>query len=62
VTRFWILNFGFWIGVFALAACSSDRPVTKHGDRDDNGEIKEHRDEWHPNEAQSDFLDIGKQA
>jgi hypothetical protein len=45
-----------------FAACTSDRPVTKHGDRDDNGEIREHRDQWHPNEAQSDFLDIGKQA
>jgi hypothetical protein len=45
-----------------LAACNSGKPVTKTGDRDDNGEIKEHRDQWHPDEAQSDFLDIGKQA
>jgi hypothetical protein len=37
-----------------LAACSQPQPA--------NGDVEEHRDQWHPREAQSDFLDIGEQA
>lgn len=41
-----------------MAACT--QPATNN--EPENKEVKEHRDQWRPREAQSDFLDIGKQA
>jgi hypothetical protein len=41
-----------------LTACSQPQA----NDEPDNQQVDEHRDQWRPREAQSDFLDIGKQA
>lgn len=43
-----------------LTACNSHGHT--HEDGEDHEEVEEHRDQWRPREAQSDFLDIGKQA
>lgn len=43
-----------------LAACNSHGHT--HEDGEDHEDVEEHRDQWRPREAQSDFLDIGKQA
>lgn len=42
-----------------LTACSQPQPANE---KPDNQDVEEHRDQWRPREAQSDFLDIGKQA
>jgi len=41
-----------------LTACSQPQA----NNAPDNHQVDEHRDQWRPREAQSDFLDIGKQA
>ena len=50
------------LALFALllAACANGHAHDENGEHPD--EVKEHRDQWRPREAQSDFLDIGEQA
>ncbi|MBZ0134817.1 MAG: hypothetical protein K8I27_00425 [Planctomycetes bacterium] len=43
-----------------LAACANGHAHDENGEHPDD--VKEHRDQFRPREAQSDFLDIGKQA
>ncbi|MCB9935094.1 MAG: hypothetical protein H6840_05320 [Planctomycetes bacterium] len=42
-----------------LTACGQPQHANE---KPDNQDVEEHRDQWRPREAQSDFLDIGKQA
>ena len=48
--------------VLPLAACTQPQPADNDEAPDNKEDVKEHRDQWRPREAQSDFLDIGKQA
>lgn len=45
-----------------FTACTQPQPADNDEAPDNKEEVKEHRDQWRPREAQSDFLDIGKQA
>lgn len=48
------------LAVFAAACSSHGHTHDENGEHPD--EVDEHRDQWRPREAQSDFLDIGQQA
>jgi hypothetical protein len=54
------LRYAIVVAALLLAACNSNGHT--HEDGEDHEDVEEHRDQWRPREAQSDFLDIGKQA